>query len=198
MDGGKSLPGIGDLGKINVYMEKVGPPERRPGLTESYRPRPGRRLKPREAREDHMADGISVRVMRYEDLEDMIEIDTRVLGRTRPEYWQMKVELVEKRSMASLVAEVDGRVVGFVLGDASGWEYGVPESIGIIDTIGVLPEYQKKGVARALMNEMTANLKKVGVEKIYTMVDWRSWDLLKFFNSLGFRKGEMINLELDI
>ncbi|MFH1090784.1 MAG: GNAT family N-acetyltransferase [Pseudomonadota bacterium] len=145
-----------------------------------------------------MAEGVNVRVMRYEDLKDIIAIDKKVLGQARPEYWEMKVELAEKHSMASLVAEVGGRVVGFVLGDASGWEYGVPETVGWIDTIGVLPEYQKRGLARELMNEMVANLKKVGVQKIYTLVDWRSWDLLKFFHSLGFQKGDMINLELEV
>jgi len=141
---------------------------------------------------------VKIRVMKYEDLDDIIEIDTRVLGKARPEYWRLKVEVAEKRSMASLAAEVDGRVVGFILGDASGWEYGVPDTVGWIDTIGVLPEYQKKGVARALMTEMISNLKKVGVEKIYTIVDWRSWDLLKFFNSMNFRKGEMVQLELPV
>jgi len=141
---------------------------------------------------------VKIRVMKYEDLDAIIEIDARVLGQARPEYWRLKVELAEKRAMASLVAEVEGRVVGFILGDASGWEYGVPDTVGWIDTIGVLPEYQKKGVARALMTEMISNLKKVGVEKIYTIVDWRSWDLLKFFNSMNFKKGEMIQLELSI
>ncbi len=141
---------------------------------------------------------VNIRVMKYRDLEDIIDIDTKVLGRSRPDYWQMKVELAERSSMASLVAEMDGKVVGFVLGDASGWEYGVPETVGWIDTIGVLPEYQKKGIAGMLIREMMANLKKVGVKKIYTLVEWRSWDLLKFFSSLGFQKGDMINLELDI
>lgn len=141
---------------------------------------------------------VKVRVMKYGDLEAIVDIDSQILGRRRPEYWQLKVELAERRSMASLVAEVGGKVVGFVLGDASGWEYGVPETVGWIDTIGVLPEYQNKGVARELMTEMITNLKKVGVEKIYTLVDWRSWDLLKFFDSYGFKKGEMINLELSI
>ena len=141
---------------------------------------------------------VKIRVMKYEDLDAIIEIDARVLGQARPEYWRLKVELAEKRAMASLVAEVEGRVVGFILGDASGWEYGVPDTVGWIDTIGVLPEYQKKGVARALMTEMISNLKKVGVEKIYTIVDWRSWDLLKFFNSMNFKKGEMIQLELSV
>ena len=145
-----------------------------------------------------MAEDITVRIMRYGDLDAIIAIDEKVLRKRRPEYWAMKVELAERRSMASLVAETDGRVVGFILGDASGWEYGVPESVGWIDTIGVDPACRKRGIARALMNEMVTNLKKVGVEKIYTLVDWRSWDMLKFFASMGFRKGEMINLELDL
>jgi GNAT superfamily N-acetyltransferase len=96
------------------------------------------------------------------------------------------------------VAEVEGGVVGFILGDASGWEYGVPESVGWIDTIGVHPDYQRKGVARALMNEMVANLKKVGVNTIYTFVNWRDWGLLQFFDRIGFVRGDMINLELKV
>ena len=46
---------------------------------------------------------------------------------------------------------MEGKVIGFILGDASGWEYGVPQNIGWIDTIGIDLSYQKKGVARMLM-----------------------------------------------
>ena len=111
----------------------------------------------------------------------------------------MKLELVEKRSQVSfLVAELDGKVIGFIIGYASRWEYGVPEKIGWIDTIGVDPDYQRKGIAKMLFTEMTNNLKKVGVDTIYTFVTRRDWRLLKFFNSMGFQKGDMVNLELDI
>jgi predicted N-acetyltransferase YhbS len=147
-------------------------------------------------------DGIEqyrIRAMAYDDLDAIVQIDAKVLGRGRPEYWQMKLELAEKRSpLTSLVAEAEGKVVGFILGDASGWEYGVPESVGWIDTIGVHPDYQKKGVARALMTEMTNNLKKVGVNTIYTLVNWRDWGLLQFFDRMGFTRGDMINLELRV
>ena len=62
-----------------------------------------------------------IRTMNTEDLEAIVKIDTKILGQSRPEYWKMKLELVEKRSpIASLVAELDGEVIGFVIGDASG------------------------------------------------------------------------------
>ncbi|MFC1884182.1 GNAT family N-acetyltransferase [Thermodesulfobacteriota bacterium] len=140
-----------------------------------------------------------IRTMVPADLDRIVEIDNKVLGKPRPEYWEMKVELDKKRpQVSSLVAEMEGRVVGFIIGYASSWEYGVPEKIGWIDTIGVDPEYQREGIARMLFAKMTKNLKKVGVDTLYTFVTRRDWKLLKFFNGVGFQEGDMINLELDI
>ena len=138
-----------------------------------------------------------VRKMTSTDLDAIVAIDTQILGKSRWDYWLMKMTLAEQRlPMASLVAEADGKVVGYILGDASGYEYDVPENIGWIDTIGVDPAYQKQGIARMLMNEMIANLKKVGVDTVYTMVNWRDWNLLKFFDAFGYKKGPLINMEL--
>ena len=141
--------------------------------------------------------GPIIRTMTLKDLDRIVEIDAKVIGQSRPEYWEMKLELVEKRSpMASLVAVVEGEIIGFIIGDSSGWSYGVAENIGWIDTIGVDPNAQRAGIAKMLLTEMVTNLKKVGVEKVYTFVNWRDWDLLQFFDAMGFRRGDMINLEM--
>jgi predicted N-acetyltransferase YhbS len=133
------------------------------------------------------------------DLERIVEIDVKVLGKPRPEYWEMKLDLARKRSqVSSLVAELDGKVVGFIIGDVSSWEYGVPENVGLIDTIGVDPDHQKAGIARRLFEEMSDNLKRAGVDTIYTFVTRRDWKLLKFFNRMGFQAGDMVHLELDL
>ena len=140
-----------------------------------------------------------IRKMVSSDLDQIVEIDIKVLGKPRPDYWEMQLGLVEKRSQVSfLVAELDGKVIGFIIGGASMWEYGVPENIGWIDTIGVHPDYQRKGIANILFTEMANNLKRVGVDSIHTFVKRRDWKLLKFFNSMGFQEGDMINLELDL
>lgn len=148
---------------------------------------------------DISSKGPIIRAMTLKDLDRIVEIDAKVIGQSRPEYWEMKLELVEKRSpMASLVAVVEGEIIGFIIGDSSGWSYGVAENIGWIDTIGVDPNAQRAGIAKMLLTEMVTNLKKVGVEKVYTFVNWRDWDLLQFFDVMGFRKGDMINLEMNV
>jgi ribosomal protein S18 acetylase RimI-like enzyme len=149
-----------------------------------------------------MGDKLStpiIRTMTIKDLPSITEIDAKVLGRKRPAYWEVKLTLIKKRSsISSLVAELDGKAVGFIIGDASGWEYGVPDTVGCIDTIGVHPDFQKKGIAKMLMTEMINNMKKLGVKNINTFVSWRDWELLKFFAASGFERGTFLNLELKI
>ncbi len=140
-----------------------------------------------------------IRALKKEDLEAIVKIDKRVLGEDRRSHWERKLEMMSsKSSQVSLVAEVGGEVVGFILGDVSGWEFGVPETIGWMDTIGVDPAYQKKGIATALARELIKNLKAIQVKTIYTLVSWDDWDLLQFFHAMGFTRGGLINLELQI
>ena len=144
-------------------------------------------------------ENVKIRILRYEDLNAIVEIDQKVLGENRRNYWERKLELMKsKSSQISLVAELEGKVVAFILGDVSGWEFGVPETIGWIDTIGVEPAHQKKGIATALAHELINNLRAMGVRTIYTLVSWNDWDLLQFFHAMEFTRGDMINLELKI
>ncbi|MBW1997759.1 MAG: GNAT family N-acetyltransferase [Deltaproteobacteria bacterium] len=146
-----------------------------------------------------LAQAPVLRPMRERDLDRLVEIDTQVFGQSRPEYWELKLELMARKApSASLVAELDGKVVGFIVGGASEWEYGVPKKVGWIDAIGVDPEYQRRGIAKMLLTEMVGNLKNAGVERIYTFVNWRDWRLLPFFDAMGFRRGDMLNLELKV
>lgn len=142
---------------------------------------------------------VTIRPMRIEDVEAIVEIDRKVVGKPRPDYWQKLITEHPQNPYASLVAELNGKVIGFVVGEVSGWEFGVPDNIGWLTIIGVDPDYQHRGVARRLSAEFVKNLKAIGVKVIYTLVNWNEWDLLKFFREMGFtRGGDMINLELKI
>jgi N-acetylglutamate synthase-like GNAT family acetyltransferase len=144
-------------------------------------------------------ENLIIRPLKKGDLETLVEIDEKVLGEKRMDYWERKLEsLNDKSSQGSMVAEIGGKVVGFILGEVSGWEFGVPENIGWIDTIGVDPAYQMEGVATRLAKGLINNLRVVGVKTIYTLVNWNDWDLLQFFHAMGFTRGDLINLELKV
>jgi len=143
-------------------------------------------------------DKVNLRPLTIKDLEAVTQIDESLLGRNRKEYWEAKLEKASNSGVPSLAAEIGGKVVGFILGKASGWEYGIPENVGWIDTIGVKKEWQGKGISQTLFKEMYDMFRKVGVDTIYIFVDWKKWDLLKFYDRMGFQRGNMINLELKI
>ena len=140
----------------------------------------------------------TVRLMRQEDVPALVEIDAIASGSPRPEYLQGKANqaLDSQHSMVvSLVAAHGDRVVGFVMGQVFLGEFGIPESVATVDTVGIHPDVQGKGVARELMEEFVTHTRKVGVERLRTMVDWNQWDLMGFFRALGFAPGTSIVLE---
>ncbi len=145
-----------------------------------------------------LMEPVKLRILTIKDLDSVAEIDFSLLGKMRKTYWETRLERVETSGVPSLAAEVDGKVIGFILGNASGWEYGIPDNVGWIDTLGVIKAFQKQGVARLLFNEMVSMFRKVGVDTLYVFVNWRDWDLLMFFDRMGFKRGEMINLEMKI
>jgi ribosomal protein S18 acetylase RimI-like enzyme len=151
--------------------------------------------------EEELLNQMNIRPLTLSDLDAIVEIDRKVLGKPRQEFWKKRMELINatRYPHSCLVAELEGKVIGFILGEVSGWEFGVPDTIGWISTIGVDPDYQHRGVTRKLSQEFIKNLKTIHVNTIYTLVNWNDWDLLNFFRAMGFTRGrDLINLELKL
>ena len=144
---------------------------------------------------------IEIRMIQPVDYTAVVEIDELLSGSARPGFFKRKIELAAEKEdylITSRVAVIDGRVVGFTMGDLYLGEFGIPERTATIDAIGVHPEYQKRGVAKALMNDLKSTLKKAGVEKIITRVEWNDWTLMRLFAATGFQPGTALNLTLEI
>lgn len=159
-----------------------------------------------------MSGEVKIRVLDENDLDAVVDIDRRVLGQARRSFWKRKMAYAGIYPRPALVAEVEGKIVGFILGFVSGWEFGVPDTVGWIDTLGVDPAFQRRGIGRALFNALieifrksgrqetveTAQQEVEGVNIVYTLASWNDWDLLQFYHSMGFKKGEMVNLEMKM
>ena len=106
---------------------------------------------------------------------------------------------VEKAEFqASLAAEIDGRLVGFVLATLYYGEYGLAEPSASIDAVGVLPEHRGRRVGRALMRQLLLNLAALHIQRVRTEVQWNDFDLLGFFESFGFQPSGRLCLEREL
>ena len=145
---------------------------------------------------------IKIRLMKADDFDAVVGIDEKVLKASRPEYYEMKFEKLFKSKdylPTSLVAEeADGTVVGFVMGELYMGEYGIFQEEATLDTIGVDPDYQLKGIGEHLINEFTEHLKALGVQKINTLVDRNDSKLMHFFSANQFNPSKSINLERNL
>lgn len=148
-----------------------------------------------------MAQQPKMRVMKSSDLDAIVRIDEQTSRQNRREYYERKLAaLLDPRHTinSSLVAEVDGKVVGFIMGDIYFGEFGIPETSATIDTLGVEPKIQHHGIASDLMDQFIMNMKAAGVNKIYTLVNWDDFALERFFSRHRFVPSKRINLELTL
>lgn len=148
------------------------------------------------------ASGVRIRLMKPGDFDAVVAIDGKVLRTPRPEYYRVKFAKVLGSADSlpvSLVAEDEvGAVIGFVMGDLYMGEYGIFKEEATLDTIGVDPDCQKKGVGQQLIDEFVDHLKTLGVRKINTLVSADDSGLTHFFSINRFSPSRTINLERDI
>ncbi len=138
---------------------------------------------------------IVVRRMRTQDTEAVLQIDEKITGTPPEAQWESRIiERVSSNPLGCLVAEMKGKVVGFIFGDIRGWEFAIPKS-GWIEIVGVDPEYQGKGVARALIEKLHVYFQNHNVVRVMTMVNWNDGGLVSFFRALGFERSDFIVLD---
>ena len=113
-------------------------------------------------------DAVLVRSMREDDLNAVVAIDAAASGRRRPRYFEVMLQraMTQAGLQISLVAEVDKRVVGFVIGSLYYGEYGVVEPSASIDAISVDPDTRGKNVGKALMRQLRLNLEALRISNL--------------------------------
>ena len=155
---------------------------------------------------------VTVRALTAADVDVIVEIDAKVMGEAKPEYWRRKLAWhmtrqdlecsteVEKEPLSggdpklARVAEVNGKVVGFMIGDIRSWEFRQPPT-GWITAFAVDPDYQRRGVGRRLLAEFLGYFREKGIENVRTMLEWSDGEVLSFFTAMGFERGPFIELE---
>ena len=139
---------------------------------------------------------VRIRPITELDLDAITRIDERITGRYRPEVWEQRVVYYIRRDPdAPKVAELDGKVVGFMLGEVRGGEFGLDEPTGWIEFVGVDPSARGGGIGRRLAEALLAHFRERGAKVARTMVAARDQEIAAFLRAMGFKPAALTALE---
>jgi ribosomal protein S18 acetylase RimI-like enzyme len=147
-----------------------------------------------ETRAEH--GDVRVRPAQPSDVPAVVALDAEDTGVAKVAYWKERFEWYAGRHPERffLVAEREGAMLGFIVGEIRAWEFGSPPS-GWIWAIQVSPDARLHGVATMLFDAICVRFRKAGVQHVRTMVAKDAQLLLSFFRSMGMMAGPFVQLE---
>lgn len=152
------------------------------------------------AAHERPAAAVTIRPVRPADLAQVIAIDSIVTGLEKAEYWRTihrRYGDAERAGRRFLVAEANGGVAGFVIGEVRDWEFGSPPC-GWVFAIDVHPQFRLAGLGTRLVSAMADWFRREGVDTMRTILARDNTLILSFFRSLGMTTGPFIPLEIDL
>jgi ribosomal protein S18 acetylase RimI-like enzyme len=137
---------------------------------------------------------IKIRKLQVEDLPRVIWIlEAITKSKVSPKKKAILQKHIQKEGSISLVALVEGEVLGYVISEIMTNSFGMDQG-GWIQNLGVYPKYMGQGIGQTLATHLFELYKKRKIVDIYTAARWDSVDLLSFFKSVGFDRSSFINL----
>jgi len=138
------------------------------------------------------------------DLAAVIDLDRRITGIGKPDYWEDVFERYGERRLDErffLVAESAlpgaARFLGFAVGEVRTWEFG-SEPSGWLFAISVEPEIRLRGVGARLFQAMSDRFRLAGIHTMRTMVARDNALHMAFFRGEGMMAGPYLQLEMDL
>lgn len=146
-----------------------------------------------------MKENVTIRGIRPEDAQAIQDIRIAISEEDAKVDFEKLVEqhIGDGNGSTSLVAEVNGRVVGYMISTTLYAGFGIQKSAWIM-AIGVHPQNMGQGLGIKLATRICDLYREKGVNSIYSSVMWDSIDVLSFFKKLGFKRSEFINLKKDL
>ena len=138
---------------------------------------------------------LTIRNLKVSDSEDISRIQESITKEPSTiDYHKIVQEEVKKDNSVNVVAELDGRVVGFIITYLLHGGFGLEKSAWI-GLFGVEPKYMGSGIGKRMAKQVFDELTKMNIKNVFTSVKWDSFDILSFFKSLGFDRCQFINLK---
>lgn len=142
---------------------------------------------------------VRIRPLDELDITGIARIDEKISGLYRPEIWEERIMYYTRRDPgASQVAEIGGKVAGFMLGDLRAGEFGLDEPSGWVERFGIDPDHRGQDLGRKLFDAIRTHFVASGARSVRTLVDTNDASVAGFLKAIGFTPAPLQALEIRL
>jgi ribosomal-protein-alanine N-acetyltransferase len=126
-----------------------------------------------------LCEAVSIETASWRDLNELRRIERICFPKDSWPLWDL-IGVLSLPGVVRLKAVCDGHMVGFVAADVRR-----SENLAWIATIGVLPEYRRQGIGKALLEGCE---RKVPLPRIRLSVRMSNLPAIRLYEQLGYRR----------
>ena len=130
-----------------------------------------------------------IRPLTGADFEAVVALDARITGQPRRGYFEKRLAaaLRQPKRHLQLAAGQGAGLEGFLLARGADGEYGGSDRAVVLETLGVDPQVQRRGIGRRMLERLAELARARGAGILRSQADWRDHSLLRLFDRAGFQ-----------
>ena len=131
---------------------------------------------------------LTLRSLYPEDLDQVAAIESSLAGSPRRAFLEKRLAAATAMpdSFITYAALDDKQLAGYGFARLLEGEFGARSELAVLDTIGIAPDYQGKGIGKTVLSGIERRMRRKNIHTLLTEVIWSNNAMIRFFASTGF------------
>lgn len=142
---------------------------------------------------------LKFRSLRQDDLDRVSEIEKRITGTSRHGYIEkyLAIAASSPENFITCAALSGEKLIGYGFARIMAGDFGIEDTVAVLDVIGVNTDAQGKGVGKKIILEIEKMMKKKKIGTLRTQTVWTDQRMTRLFSSVGFELAPSKIIERD-
>ncbi|HIJ89182.1 MAG TPA: GNAT family N-acetyltransferase [Desulfuromonadales bacterium] len=130
----------------------------------------------------------TLRSLYPEDIQQVSDIESSLAGSPRMFFLEKRLaaaSAIPENFITCAVTE-NRKLAGYGFARVLEGEFGSKSAIAVLDTVGVAPEYQGRGIGNMILSGIERRMKNRDITVIQTQTVWSRYAMIRFFAATGF------------
>ncbi len=131
---------------------------------------------------------LALRSLYPEDIHRVSEIESSLAGSSRMFFLEKRLAAASTipENFITCAVTDNRKLAGYGFARVLEGEFGSKSAVAVLDTVGVAPEYQSRGIGKMVLSGIERRMKNRNIPVIQTQTLWSRYAMIRFFAATGF------------